>query len=304
MSPCSVSAARRSATSTLRSATRSPMPRSTAAWDAGIRVFDTAPFYGLGLSEERFGPRPRRNTPATPMSSRPRSAASSATAAPEDVPKTRLLRRRPRARFDFDYSYDGVMRSHADSLKRMNVDRIDILLVHDLDIFIHRTAEERGQARPRAVRQRRLSRPRGAAQRGNREGDRRRPERMAGLRATAELGDFDCFLLAEPLHASGAGGARKSSCRFARSGTSASSSAGRSTPASSRPARSRARTTTTLPRPPDIVERVRKIEAVCRAHGVKLGRGGAAIRARSPGGQDGDPRRERSGPGGGQPSIA
>jgi D-threo-aldose 1-dehydrogenase len=46
------------------------------------------------------------------------------------VPKT-VLPGPPRS-FDFDYSYDGVMRSHADSLKRLRVDRIDILLAHDL----------------------------------------------------------------------------------------------------------------------------------------------------------------------------
>ena len=63
-----------------------------AAWDAGIRVFDTAPFYGFGLSEERFGRSPRRAVRATTSCSPPRSAACSDDCPPEDVPKTDFAR--------------------------------------------------------------------------------------------------------------------------------------------------------------------------------------------------------------------
>ena len=43
----------------------------------------------------------------------------------------------PQVRFDYDYSYDGVMRSYEDSLKRIGVDRVDILYVHDICAFAH-----------------------------------------------------------------------------------------------------------------------------------------------------------------------
>ena len=43
----------------------------------------------------------------------------------------------PQVRFDYDYSYDGVMRSYQDSLKRIGVDRVDILYVHDICAFAH-----------------------------------------------------------------------------------------------------------------------------------------------------------------------
>ena len=59
---------------------------------------------------------------------------------PEEVPPT-VFAETPSRTFDFDYSYDGVMRSLEDSLKRLKQDRIDILLVHDVDAFIHGSRE-------------------------------------------------------------------------------------------------------------------------------------------------------------------
>ena len=110
-----------------------------AAWDAGIRVFDTSPFYGFGLSEERIG---------RMLASRPRDDYILSTkigrvlrdCEPEDVPESPFFNT-PSRTFDFDYSYDGVMRSHEDSLKRLGVDRIDILLVHDVDAWTHGSRE-------------------------------------------------------------------------------------------------------------------------------------------------------------------
>ncbi len=111
-----------------------------AAWDAGIRMFDSSPFYGLGLSEERFG---------RGLSRRPRDAYVLSTkigrvlsdCAPGEVPQTAFVEPAQRT-FRFDYSYDGVMRSHEDSLKRLKVDRIDILLVHDIDVWTHGSQDE------------------------------------------------------------------------------------------------------------------------------------------------------------------
>lgn len=100
-----------------------------AAWDTGIRYFDTAPLYGHGLSERRLGATLR----AYP---RDEFVVSSKVG--------RLLR--PDADLDpgifqvprglapqFDYSADGVRRSIEESLDRLGLDRIDIALVHDPD---------------------------------------------------------------------------------------------------------------------------------------------------------------------------
>ncbi|RBP12216.1 D-threo-aldose 1-dehydrogenase [Roseiarcus fermentans] len=109
------------------------------AWEGGARYFDTSPWYGRGQAEHRLGRalyRRRRD---------------------DYVLSTkigRLLKRPlkpgPFARgqwiggleFEtvFDYGYDGVMRSFEDSLQRLGINRVDLLLVHDLDGWSHRNA--------------------------------------------------------------------------------------------------------------------------------------------------------------------
>jgi D-threo-aldose 1-dehydrogenase len=101
------------------------------AWARGIRYFDTAPHYGLGLSERRLGAalagRPRADFIVATKVGRllvdnPAGAAQRDTEG-FDVPRT-LVRRR-------DYSRDGVLRSLESSLARLGLDRVDIALVHD-----------------------------------------------------------------------------------------------------------------------------------------------------------------------------
>jgi D-threo-aldose 1-dehydrogenase len=102
-----------------------------AAWRAGIRYFDTAPHYGLGLAERRLGAalrhRPReeyivstkvgRLLVPNPPGAHPRD--------PDifDVPATH--------RRVWDFSRDGVRRSLDDSLIRLNLDGVDVLFLHD-----------------------------------------------------------------------------------------------------------------------------------------------------------------------------
>jgi D-threo-aldose 1-dehydrogenase len=106
-----------------------------AAYALEIRYFDTAPLYGHGMSEHRCGEALRRY---------PRDTFTLSSKV------GRLLRpgRDPSAVFDgyadglpfrivYDYSYDGAMRSFEDSLQRLGTDRIDILLVHDIDVRTH-----------------------------------------------------------------------------------------------------------------------------------------------------------------------
>ncbi len=107
-----------------------------AAWDGGIRYYDTAPFYGLGLSEHRLGDflldQPRGEFLVTTKIGR-------VLHRPAD-PKS--FDRGPwggglNFEIEWDYSYDGVMRSYEQSLLRLGLDTIDALLIHDPDSGAH-----------------------------------------------------------------------------------------------------------------------------------------------------------------------
>ncbi|MFK3781340.1 aldo/keto reductase [Agrobacterium sp. NPDC089420] len=113
-----------------------------AAWDAGIRYFDTAPHYGHGLSERRLGDflrdRPRGSFVLSSKVGRLlKPVAESA------VPDHGFVRPLPFAQVH-DYSYDGIMRSYEDSLARLGLNTIDILYIHDLEVT---TLGEAGYAR-------------------------------------------------------------------------------------------------------------------------------------------------------------
>ena len=110
------------------------------AWNTGSRYFDTAPLYGLGLSETRLNPFLRsRKREDYVLSTK---AGRLLEVCPPDR-RTGIGKffETPSRRERYDYSYDGVMRSFEASLERLGVDRIDILYVHDLDIFTHGSKE-------------------------------------------------------------------------------------------------------------------------------------------------------------------
>jgi D-threo-aldose 1-dehydrogenase len=103
------------------------------AWDLGIRYYDTAPHYGLGLSERRIG---------KALASRPRSEYTISTKVGRLlVPSPELAGQRDSEGFDvpadfrreWDFSADGVRSSLESSLDRLGVDRVDILFMHDPD---------------------------------------------------------------------------------------------------------------------------------------------------------------------------
>jgi D-threo-aldose 1-dehydrogenase len=90
------------------------------AWDIGIRTFDTAPFYGSGLAERRLG---------AFLQGKPRDEFVLST-------KVGRLLRPDASGWEgayFDFSYDGALRSLAESLDRLGLDRVDVALVHDPD---------------------------------------------------------------------------------------------------------------------------------------------------------------------------
>ena len=106
------------------------------AWESGVRYFDTAPFYGYGLSEQRTGRMlSQHNRDEYVLSSKVgrliRPGRRTGTEI-YDGGKSYYLSY-PEMCCVLDYGYDGIMRSHEDSLKRLGVERIDILHIHDPD---------------------------------------------------------------------------------------------------------------------------------------------------------------------------
>jgi D-threo-aldose 1-dehydrogenase len=152
-----------------------------AAWDAGIRLYDTAPLYGAGLSERRLGaalaPRDRSSyTLCTKIGRRlePVGSGSDPGNWAEAAPLAPV----------WDFSADGVRRSLAESLDRLGLERVDVLHIHDPDEHFGPALE---QARPALVALRREGRI-GAVSAGMNQ--------SAMLTEFARTGDFDCFLLA------------------------------------------------------------------------------------------------------------
>lgn len=105
------------------------------AWDSGIRFFDTAPWYGAGLAEERLG---------RFLASKPRQDFAISTkvgrllrpVAREDAPFYGFVNANPCV-VEYDYTGDGIRRSVEDSMKRTGLDRFDILFVHDIGAYTH-----------------------------------------------------------------------------------------------------------------------------------------------------------------------
>lgn len=107
-----------------------------AAWNAGVRYYDTAPWYGRGLAEHRLG-------------GFLRTKARNEFLITTKVGRT-LHRPADLQAFDrgpwvgglnfevkFDYSYDGIMRSYEQALQRLALDSVDALVIHDLDSLFH-----------------------------------------------------------------------------------------------------------------------------------------------------------------------
>jgi D-threo-aldose 1-dehydrogenase len=105
-----------------------------AAWEAGVRYIDTAPFYGVGQAERAVGDatrdRPRGDWVLSTKVGRllkPNATGVHADGRHHPLP------------FDpvYDYSYDGIMRSFEDSFQRLGLAKIDILYVHDIGVYQH-----------------------------------------------------------------------------------------------------------------------------------------------------------------------
>lgn len=103
-----------------------------AAWEVGIRTFDTAPHYGLGLSERRLGEALRtRPRDAYTLSTKVGRLLEPCPADGDDLDHGFAVAADHRRVWDF--SADGVRRSIEESLERLGLDRIDIVYLHDPD---------------------------------------------------------------------------------------------------------------------------------------------------------------------------
>ena len=225
-----------------------------AAWDRGIRFFDTAPLYGHGASERRLGAvlrgKPRDSfvvaTKVGRLLRRPDAPA------PEDA----YYKDTPPERPVFDFSYDGVMRSFEESLGRLGLGRIDILHVHDPDAH---EAEAAGGALRALARLRAEGAIRAVGAGMN---------QWQMLARLAETGGFDCFLLAgrytlldhsalgEFLPLCARRGIRIVAGGVYNSGLLAEPRPGARFNYDEAP--------------PELVARARRLEAACRSHGVPL----------------------------------
>ncbi|WP_242107166.1 aldo/keto reductase [Luteimonas aquatica] len=115
-----------------------------AAYEAGVRYFDTAPYYGYGLSERRLGAG-LRHVPRESL-----AISTKVGRRVHDVPGAEAGREGFAVAgrgAEFDYSRDGVLRSFEASLRRLGMDRVDILLLHDIGRLTH------GERHPAMLRQ-------------------------------------------------------------------------------------------------------------------------------------------------------
>ncbi|MFC9165071.1 aldo/keto reductase [Streptomyces fungicidicus] len=112
------------------------------AWEAGVRYFDTAPHYGLGLSERRLGAalraRPRHEYAVSTKVGRILEPVPPATG--DDLAHGFAVPATHRRRWDF--SARGVRRSIEESLRRLGLDRIDIVYLHDPDDHMEQALEQ------------------------------------------------------------------------------------------------------------------------------------------------------------------
>ncbi|WP_305987093.1 aldo/keto reductase [Roseibium sp. MMSF_3544] len=234
------------------------------AWNQGVRYYDTAPMYGHGLSELRTGHSLRwKNRDDFVLSSKVGRILKPARK--EDIeyaPWTNA----GRFTMHFDYSYDGTMRSFEDSLQRLNLERIDICFIHDIDVFT------RGDEQPEVF-EHAMDGAWKALSKLKEEG----LVKAIGVgvnewevcHAALERRDFDCFLLAGRYTLLEQDALNKFLPLCEERGAAVVVGGGFNSGILATGAKEGAKYNY-APAPEDIMERVRKIEAVCADFDVPL----------------------------------
>lgn len=239
-----------------------------AAWTAGIRYFDTAPYYGFGLSESRLGDALQStNRDEFVLSTKVGRLLAPAPQVADATERHGFCSPMP---FEpvYDYSYRGVMQSFEDSLQRLGLARIDMLLVHDIGAMTHGSANqalfdicmEGGYQALDELRGKGLVRAIGL---GVNECD--------ACEAAMEHGRFDCFLLAGRYTLLEQGALESLLPKCERHGaTLIVGGAYNSGILATGTRRGGVLHYNYAPAPDAVVERVRRIETVCDTYGVTL----------------------------------
>jgi D-threo-aldose 1-dehydrogenase len=238
------------------------------AWQSGIRYFDTAPQYGLGLSETRLN-RFLRTRKRDDFVISTKVGRLLKVCKPKERMGIGKFIDVPSRQEVFDYTHDGILRSLEFSLERLGLDRVDMLYVHDIDVFSQGSAEVR-DAHVKTL-----------MSSGYKALTRLRDEGVikafgAGVNewevceTLAKAGDFDIFLLAgrytlleqeAPLN-SFLPLCEKRGIGIVLGGPYNSGILATGAVAGAKYNYS--------PAPRAVMDRVRKIETVCKSHGVKL----------------------------------
>ncbi len=234
-------------------------------FDLGLRLFDTAPLYGSGLAEHRTGGLLRQKPRDTFI-------VSSKVGRWYKPARGQLNRGNWAGGLDFnavlDYSYDGAMRSFEQSLLRLGLSRIDVLLIHDVDVHTHgsrdacdRCFDQAMEGAYRALVELRRSGDVRAIGVGVNESDM--------CARFARQGDFDCMLLAGryTLLEQGALDEFLPLCEAKDIGVLAGGTFNSGILASGAKAGSKYNYAEASPA---VRDRVARLDAVCRAHGVPL----------------------------------
>jgi D-threo-aldose 1-dehydrogenase len=236
-----------------------------AAATGGITLFDAAPLYGQGSAEHRVGTALRRQPPGSFVMST--KVGRLLTPAPAGRTKTTRYVGGLSFNVVHDYSYDGAMRSHEQSLHRLGLPKVDILLIHDADAWSH--GPEEGPKRYREA----MSGAYKALEKLRSEG----VVKAIGIGVNDPVyaarylreGDFDCLLLAgrytlleQPALQEVLPIAVEKNIGVMLGGVFNSGILARGAAAGAKYNYTDA--------PPEILERVRKIERVCADHRVPL----------------------------------
>jgi D-threo-aldose 1-dehydrogenase len=245
------------------------MALTDAAYEGGVRYFDTSPFYGYGRSELRMGAALREKSRDAYVLSTKIGRVMHAMRPGEKPPADFRDNGLPGFAPVFDYTYDGVMRSLEHSYLRLGLARIDIVLIHDVDFWTIRdraVLDERFKTVMdsgfRALDELRTAGVIGAIGVGINEAD-------TSLRFI-QAGDFDCMLLAGRYTLLEQGGLAAFLPECVKRNVSVILGG---------PYNSGILTGGVMPgathdyaaAPAQLIEKAQKIEAVCQRHGVELG---------------------------------
>jgi D-threo-aldose 1-dehydrogenase len=238
----------------------------TAAWDLGVRLYDTAPLYGQGIAEHRLGHVLRQHWQDRGDFVLCTKVGRYLVPEQRDKVNRGVFKGGLDFRLVDDYGYDGTMRAYEQSIQRLGMNRVDVIHIHDVDLqtwhddYPKRFREAVGGAY-KALDQLRRAGDIKAIGVGVNE--------VQPLLEFAEAGDFDCFMLAGryTLLEQGALDRLLPVCQLRGIGILTAGPFNSGILATGAVAGAKYNY---KPAPPEILDRVAKMEAVCKRYGVPL----------------------------------